>query len=144
MNFHETKMGAFFFNRQLPDLIKALREIAAALSVSKTAPAAFRLTDTGETDFLHNLFYGNYEPDIYGCVTAPSRLDQNVKEAEKALIPALGESKMLFEQYQRAISERDSAIAEQSYCCGYRTAVQMIVSGLIALPPQAGGGPDEQ
>ncbi len=144
MNFHETKMGAFFFNRQLPDLIKALREIAAALSVSKTAPAAFRLTDTGETDFLHNLFYGNYEPDIYGCVTAPSRLDQNVKEAEKALIPALGESKMLFEQYQRAISERDSAIAEQSYCCGYRTAVQMIVSGLVALPPQTGGAPDEQ
>lgn len=144
MNFHETKMGAFFFNRQLPDLIKALREIAAALSVSKTAPAAFRLTDTGETDFLHNLFYGNYEPDIYGYVTAPSRLDQNVKEAEKALIPALGESKMLFEQYQRAISERDSAIAEQSYCCGYRTAVQMIVSGLVALPPQTGGAPDEQ
>ena len=144
MNFHETKMGAFFFNRQLPDLIKALREIAAALSVSKTAPAPFRLTDTGETDFLHNLFYGNYEPDIYGCVTAPSRLDQNVKEAEKALIPALGESKMLFEQYQRAISERDSAIAEQSYCCGYRTAVQMIVSGLVALPPQTVGAPDEQ
>ena len=142
MNFHETKMGTIFFNHQIPELIKALREIAMALS--KPAPAAIQLAETGEPDFLHNLFYGNYEPDIYGCVTVPSRLDQNVKEAEKALLPALGQSQRLFEQYQTAVSERDSVIAEQSYCCGYRTAVQMIVSGLTALPPQAGGEPDEQ
>ena len=63
MNFHETKMGAVFFNCQLPELIKALREIADALK--KPAPAALRLADTGEADFLHNLFCGNYEPDIY-------------------------------------------------------------------------------
>ena len=142
MNFHETKMGTTFFNQQIPELIKALRDIATALS--KPVPAAIRLAETGEPDFLHNLFYGNYEPDIYGCVTVPSRLDQNVKEAEKALLPALGQSQRLFEQYQTAVSERDSAIAEQSYCCGYRTAVQMIVSGLTTLPPQAGGEPDEQ
>ena len=142
MNFHETKMGTTFFNQQIPELIKALRDIATALS--KPVPAAIRLAETGEPDFLHNLFYGNYEPDIYGCVTVPSRLDQNVKEAEKALLPALGQSQRLFEQYQTAVSERDSAIAEQSYCCGYRTAVQMIVSGLTVLSPQAGGEPDEQ
>lgn len=142
MNFHETKMGTIFFNHQIPELIKALREIAMALS--KPAPAAIQLAETGEPDFLHNLFYGNYEPDIYGCVTVPSRLDQNVKEAEKSLLSALGQSQRLFEQYQTAVSERDSAIAEQSYCCGYRTAVQMIVSGLTTLPPQAGGEPDEQ
>lgn len=141
MNFHETKMGTIFFSHQIPELIKALREIATALS--KPAPAAIQLTETGEPNFLHNLFYGNYEPDIYGCVTVPSRLDQNVKEAEKALVPALGQSQRLFEQYQTAVSERDSVIAEQSYCCGYRTAVQMIVSGLTTLP-QAGGEPDEQ
>ena len=141
MNFHETKMGSIFFNQQLPELIGALREIAAVLS--KPAPAAIPLADMGTPDFLHNLFYGNYEPDIYGCVTVPSRLDQNVKEAEKALLPALGQSKKLFEQYQAAVSERNSAVAEQSYCCGYRTAVQMIVSG-FAMPPQAGGAPDEQ
>ena len=74
MNFHETKMGAVFFNCQLPELIKALREIADALK--KPAPAALRLADTGEADFLHNLFCGNYEPDIYGCTTAPSELDR--------------------------------------------------------------------
>ena len=142
MNFHETKMGTTFFNQQIPELIKTLQKIAAALS--KPVPAAIQLTETGELDFLHNLFYGNYEPDLYGCITVPSRLDQNVKEAEKALLPALGQSQRLFEQYQTAVSERDSAIAEQSYCCGYRTAVQMIVSGLTALPPQAGGEPDEQ
>ncbi len=141
MNFYETKMGHIFFNHQMPELIRTLQEIATALS--KPAPAAVQLKDVGEPDFLHNLFYGNYEPDIYGCVTVPSRLDQNVKEAEKALLPALGQSKKLFEQYQTAVSERNSAIAEQSYCCGYRTAVQMIVSGL-AMPSQAGGAPDEQ
>ncbi|MDE7351540.1 MAG: hypothetical protein K2O06_00590 [Acetatifactor sp.] len=142
MNFYETKMGHIFFNHQMPELIRTLQEIATALS--KPAPAAVQLKDVGEPDFLHNLFYGNYEPDIYGCVTVPSRLDQNVKEAEKALLPALGESKKLFEQYQAAIYERSSSIAEQSYCCGYRTAVQMIVSGLTAPPPQTGGTPDEQ
>ena len=142
MNFYETKMGHIFFNHQMPELIRTLREIATALS--KPAPAAVQLKDVGEPDFLHNLFYGNYEPDIYGCVTVPSRLDQNVKEAEKALLPALGESKNLFEQYQAGIYERSSSIAEQSYCCGYRTAVQMIVSGLTAPPPQTGGTPDEQ
>jgi len=141
MNFYETKMGHIFFNHQMPELIRTLQEIATALS--KPAPAAVQLKDVGEPDFLHNLFYGNYEPDIYGCVTVPSRLDQNVKEAEKALLPALGESKKLFEQYQAAIYERNSSIAEQSYCCGYRTAVQMIVSGLTAPPPQTGGTPDE-
>ena len=141
MNFYETKMGHIFFNHQMQELIRTLQEIATALS--KPAPAAVQLKDVGEPDFLHNLFYGNYEPDIYGCVTVPSRLDQNVKEAEKALLPALGQSKKLFEQYQTAVSERNSAIAEQSYCCGYRTAVQMIVSGL-AMPSQAGGAPDEQ
>lgn len=142
MNFYETKMGHIFFNHQMPELIRTLQEIATALS--KPAPAAVQLKDVGEPDFLHNLFYGNYEPDIYGCVTVPSRLDQNVKEAEKALLPALGESKKLFEQYQAAIYERNSSIAEQSYCCGYRTAVQMIVSRLTAPPPQTGGTPDEQ
>ena len=138
MNFYETKMGSIFFNRQLPELIKALQEIAAALS--KPAPAAVNLTGMEEPDFLHNLFYGHYEPDIYGCVTAPSRLDQKVKETEKALLPALGQSKRLFEQYQVAVSERDSAIAEQSYICGYRTAVQMIVSGLAAPQTKPSGG----
>ena len=107
MNFYETKMGHIFFNHQLPELIKALREIAAALST-------------------------------------PSKLDQNVKRAENALLPVLGQSVRLFEQYQEAVCERDNAIAEQSYCCGYRTAVQMIISGLTALPPQTGGVPDEQ
>ena len=136
MNFYETKMGHIFFNHQMPELIRTLQEIATALS--KPAPAAVQMKDVGEPDFLHNLFYGNYEPDIYGYVTVPSKPDQNVKEAEKALLPALGESKKLFEQYQAAIYER-SSIAEQSYCCGYRTAVQMIVSGLTAPPPQTGG-----
>ncbi len=142
MNFHETKMGTIFFNHQIPELIKTLQDIATALS--NPAPAAIQLAETGEPDFLHNLFYGNYEPDIYGCITVPSRLDQKVKEAEKALLPALGQSQRLFEQYQTAVSERDSAIAEQSYCCGYRTAVQMIISGLTTLHPQTGGEPDEQ
>ena len=43
MNFHETKMGSIFFNQQLPELIGALREIAAVLS--KPAPAARPLAD---------------------------------------------------------------------------------------------------
>ncbi len=142
MDFHETKMGAVFFNCQLPELIKALQKIADTLK--KPAPETVRLTDTGEPDFLHNLFYGNYEPDIYGCVTAPSSLDRKVKDAEKALLPSLGTAGPLFERYQAAVSERDSAIAEQSYICGYRTAVQMIVSGLAAPQAEPSGGAENE
>lgn len=142
MNFYETKMGSHFFNRQIPELIRALREVAAALS--RPAPAAIQLAETGKPDFLHNLFYGNYELDIYGCFMVPSGLNQKVLEAEKALLPALGQSQKLFEQYQAAICERNNAITEQAYCSGYRTAVQMIVNGLATPPSQAGGEPDEQ
>lgn len=107
MNFYETKMGHIFFNHQMPELIRTLQEIATALS--KPAPAAVQLKDVGEPDFLHNLFYGNYEPDIYGCVTVPSRLDQNVKEAEKALLPALGESKSFLNSTRQRFTRETAA-----------------------------------
>ena len=143
MNFHETKMGTTFFNQQIPELIKTLQDIAKALS--KPAPAAIQLAETGEPDFLHNLFYGNYEPDIYGCVTVPSRLDQNVKEAEKALLPALGQSRELFEQYQAAVSRRNDAEIERAFCCGYRAGANAFLNGIPAPQNlQEGGGQNGQ
>lgn len=42
------------------------------------------------------------------------------------------------EEYEMAISERTIAVAEQAYESGFRTAVQMIVAGLVQ-PAQVDG-----
>ena len=40
-----------------------------------------------------------------------------------------------FEQYQTAVQCRNSAVLEQAYASGYRTAVQMFAAGLGPQPP---------
>lgn len=142
MNFHETKMGSIFFNSQLPQLTRALQEIASALS--KPAPA-IKLDDTADPELLHNLFYALYEPGIYGNRESISPLDHNVRQTEAALMPTLGQSQELFEQYQAAVSERDDAMALRAFCSGYRAGIQMMLCG-ISTPQTVmkGSTPDGQ
>ena len=61
MRFYETKMGCAFFEHQVPQLITAVEKLAAALSrpvLSVTVPEA-------DPKFLHDLFFGKYEPEVY-------------------------------------------------------------------------------
>ena len=62
--------------------------------------------------------------------------NQAVQQKEKALLPLhSSEASIAFEQYQTAVQCRNSAVLEQAYASGYRTAVQMFAAGLGPQPP---------
>ena len=154
MNFYETKMGNIFFNSQIPKLISALQDIASALS--KPAPAinpggtallkpapAIRMDSMADPDFLHDLLYWMYETEVFGNRAQLAPFDADVTQAEKALLPALGQSQELFEQYQAAVSRRNDAEIERAFCSGYRAGANAFLNGLFApQPQQTGGAPD--
>ena len=131
MNLHETAMGQRFFNVQLPALINTLKDIAAALS--RPAPSA--ISFPADQHFLTSLYYGEYEADVFKPDKRLSPFNQAVQQKEKALLPLLSnEASIAFEQYQAAVQCRNSAVLEQAYASGYRTAVQMFAAGLGPQP----------
>lgn len=128
MEFYQTQMGRAFFERQLPQLINAVNALAAALS--KPVPAAV-LPVSADPKFLRDLFFGDYEPEIFKVSPELQRLGQTVSQDYKALMATLSEDSMkLLEEYETALSERNIAVTEQAYQAGIRIAVQMIVAGL--------------
>lgn len=164
MNFYETKMGNIFFNSQIPKLISALQDIASALS--KPAPAAtdgtalpnsvppikpdgtallnpvptIRMDSMADPGFLHDLLYWMYEAEVFGNREQLSQFDADVTQAEGTLLPALGQSRELFEQYQAAVSRRNDAEIERAFCCGYRAGANALLNGIFALQSSQGGG----
>ena len=154
MNFYETKMGNIFFNSQLPKLIRALQDIASALSkpapvanpsgtASSNPAPAIKMDGMADPDFLHDLLYWMYETEVFGNRAQLAPFDADVTQAEKALLPALEQSRELFEQYQAAISRRNDAEIERAFCSGYRAGANAFLNGLFALQPrQNGGSPD--
>ena len=128
----ETAMGQRFFNVQLPALINTLKDIAAALS--RPAPSA--ISFPADPRFLTSLYYGEYEADVFKLDKRLTPFNQAVQQKEKALLPLLSnEASIAFEQYQTAVQCRNSAVLEQAYASGYRTAVQMFAAGLGPQPP---------
>lgn len=120
--------GTRFFERQLPQLIDAVNALAAALS--KPVPAAV-LPVSADPKFLRDLFFGDYEPEIFKVSPELQRLGQTVSQDYKALMATLSEDSMkLLEEYETAVSERNIAVTERAYEAGIRAAVQMIVAGL--------------
>lgn len=150
MNFYETKMGSIFFNSQLPKLISALQDIASALS--KPAPAApdgtalfnpipaIKMDDMAEPNFLHDLLYWMYETDVFGNRAQLASFDADVTQAEGLLMPALAQSRELFEQYQSAVSRRNDAEIERAFCCGYRAGANALLNGLFITQDLQEGG----
>ena len=150
MNFHETKMGSIFFNSQIPKLIRALQDIASALS--KPAPAApdgtalfnpipaIKLDDMAEPNFLHDLLYWMYETEVFGNRAQLAPFDADVTQAEGLLMPALAQSRELFEQYQSAVSRRNDAEIERAFCCGYRAGANALLNGLFITQDLQEGG----
>ena len=134
MNFHDTQMGRNFFEHQLPQLIEAIQALTAALD---RPTQTITLPVSAEADFLHDLFLGDYEPEIFKASPKIQRFSQTADQDYKALVATLSEDSVKqLEEYEMAISERTIAVAEQAYESGFRTAVQMIVAGL-ARPGQA-------
>ncbi len=142
MNFHETKMGHVFFEHQVPQLIDAVKALTAALS--KSAPAAV-LPLSADPSFLRDLFFGNYEPEIYKVSPELQQLNRVVDQDHKSLVATLSEDSLKYlEEYETALSERNVAVTEQAYKAGVHAAVQMILAGLscsgpISHPDDGGG-----
>ena len=127
MEFYQTQMGRAFFERQLPQLIDAVNALAAALS--EPVPAA--LPVSADPKLLRDLFFGDYEPEIFKVSPELQRLGQTVSQDYKALMATLSEDSMkLLEEYETAVSERNIAVTERAYEAGIRAAVQMIMAGL--------------
>lgn len=136
MDFHKTKMGHTFFERQLPQLINAINTLAAAVS-KPVPPAALPVAE--DPQFLHDLFFGNYEPEVYKVSPELQRLNRTVSQAHNSLAQSLTqESLTKLEDYETALSERNIAVTEQAYKAGVHAAVQMILAGVSgpgAVPP---------
>ena len=129
MEFYQTQMVRAFFERQVPQLIDAVNALAAALS--KPAPAAV-LPVAADSNFLRDLFFGDYEPEIYKVSPELQRFNRAVDQAHTSLVATLPENIVAqLEEYETALSERNIAVTEQAYQAGIRVAVQMIVAGLL-------------
>ena len=119
--------------------INTLKDIAAALS--RPAPSA--ISFPADPRFLTSLYYGEYEADVFKPDKRLTPFNQTVQQKEKALLPLLSsEASIAFEQYQTAVQCRNSAVLEQAYASGYRTAVQMFAAGLGPQPPIPEHGED--
>lgn len=136
MQFYETKMGRTFFEHQIPQLIAAIEKVAAA--VSNSAPPAI-LSAEADPKFLHNLFFGDYEPEVYRATPEIQQLNRTVSSAHHALKEVLSEEgQKRLDVYEKKLSERNAAVTELSYESGVRAAVQMIMAGLShQAAPQA-------
>ncbi len=90
----------------------------------------------GDPAFLSALYYGSYEPGPFQQTPEGRALTQAVNAAYEELEPLLsdkGREKLV--KYQDALTVRETADMQLAYESGFRTAVQMIVSGLS--PPAA-------
>ena len=104
---------------------------------------AINMDGMADPDFLHDLLYWMYETEVFGNREQIAPFDADVTQAEKALLPALGQSQELFEQYQAAVSRRNDAEIERAFCSGYRAGANAFLNGLFApQPQQTGGAPD--
>ncbi len=133
MNFFETQAGDDFFGSQLPRLIASLEKIANALSLPQSAPV---LDTASYKELLLDLYYGNYEPEKYQCRHQLKIYNRQVSEADSLLRRHLSpEAQRLFNEYLKTTEVRNNAEAEQAYISGFRTAVQMLLAGIM---PQSG------
>lgn len=134
MNFYETKIGHTFFERQVPELIRSIDALATALN---RPVQTVTLPVEADLDFLSELYYGNYEPGIFKLTPESSELTQTINRTHAALEETLSEdSREKLQIYEDALTQRDTFEIKQAYESGFRTAVQMIMSGMSQPAPQ--------
>ena len=126
MNFYETVMGKQFFNRQLPQLIQALEDIAKA----KAQPApVIRLPESETRDILADLYNVMYMPECH-VYRENDPFNRDVHDTQQALLESLSpEQRDLFEKYEEAENTRGDDISKRAYKDGARLAVQVILAG---------------
>ena len=91
LNFHETIYGHRFFEAQLPNLIKAMERIADGLAHLE---AGSPQSTTPTSSFLHDLYYGDYEPSVFKKQSSEQKkMDKSVSAAEAVLRNILQKSR---------------------------------------------------
>ena len=128
MNFHDTKMGHSFFERQLPQLIRSIDALAAALG-KPVQPVV--LPVEADPEFLSKLYLGEYESAPFQQTPEGAELTRAVNKAHEeleALLPESCHEKLM--QYQDALTMREGVDLQRAYESGFRTAVQMMAAGL--------------
>lgn len=128
MNFHETQMGKIFYEKQLPELIHVLADIAVSLS-QKAAP----LTLPAEIpeNFLEELYYGNLE---IGVCSKEGYSNHHAKEIisiqDELQAQLTPEQWGLFKKCITLIGDNNLDEASRMFQHGYRLAIQLMVAGL--------------
>lgn len=128
MNFHETRMGHTFFEHQLPNLIRSIDALVAALG-KPAQPVILPLEP--DPEFLSELYYGNYEPGTFKQTLESAEHTRAINEARDTLeasLPEAAQEKLRL--YEDALSMRDSDEIRWAYESGFRIAVQMILAGV--------------
>lgn len=134
MNFHETDLRKQFFTLHIPQMIEALREIAATL---KRPAIVNRPPDLAEqeNDILSDIYNFEYMPESQ-TYRKNDPLNRKVQETMNALLESLSpEQKELFLQYEAAENARGGSISCCAYKDGVRLAVQIIMAG-CTIPAQ--------
>lgn len=128
MEFYQTAAGKQFFSGQLPRLISALTDIAAAL---KTPTPVFRLEQELPPDFLKNLYYGALDPmeqDDPGvfrdCNAAILAHQERMRDALSS------EDWEWVEKYRTLLDARGAVEREQAFAAGFQYATRMFTAGL--------------
>lgn len=131
--FHQTRMGQTFFERQLPDLISALNRLTGQLA-SQAAP--LRGTAAVPTLF-REIMDGDWSPFEEVCkVASPEYREKNqeAKALEQKLSALLGkEQREFLEQYEDAVLAREPSAREHAFLVGYQSAVRLILMGVTPL-----------
>lgn len=128
MNSHDTKMGHTFFEHQLPQLIRSIDALTAALG---RPTQAVSLPVEADPEFLSKLYLGEYESAPFQQTPEVAELTRAVNAAHEeleALLPESCQEKLM--KYQDTLTMREGSDLQMAYESGFRTAVQMMVAGL--------------
>lgn len=135
MNFYETRMGARFFQGQLPQLINALTSIEKSLSAPKQAIQIH--VDDYDT-FLVELYHGNYDPSDVPATEEQTAYTSQIMMFQRKLRSDLPrETWDELVRYRSLLEDRHSLDRQQAFACGFRCAMTMLAAGL-SLPTQHG------
>lgn len=129
MQSYETNLGNRFFNKQLPELIHALRDIAEALRCPRIP--AVNLPVEVPPDYLTEFYYGNLDPNtkihndtihqfIGDAIAVQEKLKGRLSEEDWELVTELN----------TLLDNRSCEESAISFQTGFCTAMQMVVAGL--------------
>lgn len=134
--FHETESGRQFFDCQLPMLINALADIAAAL---KQPAPVYQLNRDIPEDVLEDLYYGNFAPSSEPDGTAVKAYVEDILQCQSKLkAAATREVWDLIEEYRTLLDRRGIAERDQAFAAGFRSATTLIAAGLTRPTKSAG------